>query len=622
MTLLAAAGIYLVLDVNSPLPNQHLNRYEPWTTYNDIYMTHVFQVVNEFSGYNNTLAFFAGNEIINDRISASNSPTYVKAVIRDMKHFIKQNGNRPIPVGYSAADDLSYRISLAEYLECYEADPLESVDFYGVNSYQWCGDQTFYTSGYNHLVRDYSSYSKPIFFSEYGCNEVLPRMFKEVETIYSLQMTSVFSGGLVYEFAQEPNNYGLVDYDEWGNVKLLPDFFTFKEQISKVEDVPLSKKLLLQNQKAHDGKTSRNKQHQKKVCELQYSNLDISKGIPRSMGDSIVKTFAAQDKGKFVPLTRQDMTTHFKIFGVDGNLISETPTVKAVPEPVADPNDSISGKYKNSNPDNNEKTDDKEKENGVDKEIEKDYNDETEIENEEKDNDDDDDDDENNNLHEEILILPTSHSNHTNETNKKTNKKTNHKKEGKKKDNSKGRKDNKTKHLEKERENREKQDEKQKRKHDKKIRKQQEKEQKRIKQQKKKLEQERKKQLEQKKKEKETELKRVKKPKNNGKKKPQLKDKHKVPTNNLSNKHKKSKITRTKFKQNTKSHQQKQFLESRPHSSPSDKHNLPHPSKQSKKQTKPNHTKIHTKIGKNEMKHQFEADVNSNKKRKPLYIEI
>ena len=345
MTLLAAAGIYLVLDVNSPIIGQHLNRYEPWTTYNDKYIGHVFHVVNEFSGYNNTLAFFAGNEIVNDKTSATNSPVYIKAVIRDMKHFIKTNSVRTIPVGYSAADDLSYRISLADYLECYETDPLETVDFYGVNTYQWCGEQTFFTSGYNNLVRDYSTYSKPIFFSEYGCNEVLPRLFNEVSSIYSSEMTSVFSGGLVYEFAQEPNNYGLVDYDELGNVKLLPDFFAFKEQISKVQDVPLSKKLILQNQQNFQSKGIRKQKPKRKVCELKYANLDISKGIPRSMGESLVKSFHKQEKGKYVPLTQEDMTSNFKILSVDGTVFNKKPIVKPVPEPIADPQDSISCKY-------------------------------------------------------------------------------------------------------------------------------------------------------------------------------------------------------------------------------------------------------------------------------------
>lgn len=86
-----------------------------------------------------------------------------------MKTYIEYNSPRTIPVGYSAADDLQYRISLSDYLECIDKNPNESVDFYGVNSYQWCGEQTFYTSGYNVLVDDYSTYSRPVFFSEYVC---------------------------------------------------------------------------------------------------------------------------------------------------------------------------------------------------------------------------------------------------------------------------------------------------------------------------------------------------------------------------------------------------------------------------------------------------------------------
>lgn len=57
MTMLANAGIYLVLDVNSPKPGQSLNRYEPWSSYNPNYVNHILKVVHQFSGYNNTLAF-------------------------------------------------------------------------------------------------------------------------------------------------------------------------------------------------------------------------------------------------------------------------------------------------------------------------------------------------------------------------------------------------------------------------------------------------------------------------------------------------------------------------------------------------------------------------------------
>lgn len=167
MSLLAAAGIFLVLDVNSPLPGHHLNRYEPWTSYNQEYLKNILEVVDHFSSYNNTLAFFAGNEVINDKQSASASPVYVKAVVRDIKQYIANNLKRQIPVGYSAADDLEFRVPLSEYLECAAESKFDSVDFYGVNSYQWCGEQTFYTSGYNMLVDAYANYTKPVILSEY-----------------------------------------------------------------------------------------------------------------------------------------------------------------------------------------------------------------------------------------------------------------------------------------------------------------------------------------------------------------------------------------------------------------------------------------------------------------------
>lgn len=166
MTMLASAGIYLVIDVNSPLPNHHLNRYEPWTTYNKEYLKNVYQVVDQFSEYNNTLGFFAGNEVVNDKVSATNSAVYIKALVRDIKNYIEHHAPRIIPVGYSAADDLRYRVSLSEYLQCVDATLSDSVDFYGVNSYQWCGKQTMQSSGYDKLVKAYSDFRQPIFFSE------------------------------------------------------------------------------------------------------------------------------------------------------------------------------------------------------------------------------------------------------------------------------------------------------------------------------------------------------------------------------------------------------------------------------------------------------------------------
>lgn len=165
MSIFNAAGIYLILDVNSGKEGQHINRYEPWTTYTSDYLEHVFTVQKGFSSYPNTMAFFAGNELVNDNTSASVSPAYIRAVTRDMRDFARKNLPRVVPIGYSAADDIKYRVELSDYLSC---DAPGRADFYGVNTYQWCGDQTFESSRYDELTAAYENSSIPVMFSEYA----------------------------------------------------------------------------------------------------------------------------------------------------------------------------------------------------------------------------------------------------------------------------------------------------------------------------------------------------------------------------------------------------------------------------------------------------------------------
>lgn len=322
MSLLASAGIYVFLDVNSPLPGQHLHRYEPWTSYNMQYLEHVFKVVHHFSGYNNTAGFFAGNEVVNDPELANALPVYIKALVRDMKQYIRNHAPRSVPVGYSAADDLLYRVPLSEYLECVDergdvsTAALTGVDFYGVNLYQWCGEQTYTTSGYDVLVDLYSGYSRPVFFLEYGCNEVTPRGFLEVGTMFGRSMTGVFSGGLVYEFTQEANNYGLVEEVD-GVVYLLDDFEAFRKQLDMVEPTA--------------GSLRRGRAQILPVCREEYPPLDVSRGVPLPVAAQLVKNGVAGRRGELVPLTKQQLSTTKRVVCADG---SDYPREVAVEEVV------------------------------------------------------------------------------------------------------------------------------------------------------------------------------------------------------------------------------------------------------------------------------------------------
>jgi hypothetical protein len=234
MTALAAAGIYLALDVNTP--KYSINQASPAGSYNKEYLQSIFATIDEFSKYSNTLLFFSGNEVINS-IPTTKAAPYVKAVTRDMKQYIGNRKYRQIPVGYSAADIDENRVETAHYMNCGTDD--ERSDFFAFNDYSWCDPSTFSTSTWQQKVQAFSNYSIPIFLSEYGCVKTT-RKFQEVATLYGTQMTSVYSGGLVYEYSKEGTAapqalYGLVDVSG-SSVSERPDFQSLQ---SAFKDTPL-----------------------------------------------------------------------------------------------------------------------------------------------------------------------------------------------------------------------------------------------------------------------------------------------------------------------------------------------------------------------------------------------
>ncbi|KAJ5584611.1 glycolipid-anchored surface protein 5 precursor [Penicillium hispanicum] len=226
MNALADAGIYLVLDVNTP--KYSLNRAEPKASYNDVYLQYIFATVEMFAKYDNTLAFFSGNEVINDAKSSSAAP-YVKAVTRDLRQYLRSRKLRTVPVGYSAADIDTNRLEMAEYMNCGTDD--ERSDFFAFNDYSWCDPSSFTTSGWDQKVKNFTGYGIPLFLSEYGCN-TNTRKFEEVSALYSTKMTGVYSGGLVYEYSEEGSNYGLVKISG-DDVTDRPDYDALKSAYSK-----------------------------------------------------------------------------------------------------------------------------------------------------------------------------------------------------------------------------------------------------------------------------------------------------------------------------------------------------------------------------------------------------
>ncbi|KAK9453992.1 Glucanosyltransferase-domain-containing protein [Dipodascopsis uninucleata] len=319
MSIFNAVGIYVILDVNSPLPGESIHRNDPWESYNENYLKRVFSIIDAFKGYPNILGFFAGNEVFNDAVSSSVSPPYIRAVQRDIKNYISKHANRTIPVGYSAADDNQIRVAGWEYLQCTtgeNATDISRSDFYGLNTYQWCsGRDEYQTSGYGAIATAFNGSSIPILFSEYGCNYKTPRTFDEVDGgVYSDRLLGIIDGGLVYEYSEESNQYGLVKIASNGSVTLKQDYSYLQEAY---EDMNYTSWL---ETSSFSGSSAPN--CNSTLITSMYPNFNSSLDLPDCPATDMLNHGSGNNNiGKLVDLTNYE--TSYTIYDTDGNEITD-----------------------------------------------------------------------------------------------------------------------------------------------------------------------------------------------------------------------------------------------------------------------------------------------------------
>lgn len=206
MSAFADVGIYLFVDLETF--DTSISQTDPYwdSTLLDAYE----KVLDTFQGYDNLAGVFVGNEVLTTTNGSWAAP-YVKAAARDVKAYRDSKGYRQIPVGYAAADIADLRPMLQDYMAC-STNSSDDLDFFSLNAYEWCGDNTYEGSGYSELEKNATGYSIPIFFSETGCNTSPPRTFEDQSAIFGDDMADTWSGAIIYEWIQEANDYGLISY--------------------------------------------------------------------------------------------------------------------------------------------------------------------------------------------------------------------------------------------------------------------------------------------------------------------------------------------------------------------------------------------------------------------------
>ncbi|KAJ3118089.1 1,3-beta-glucanosyltransferase gas1 [Phlyctochytrium bullatum] len=204
--------MYLLLDLGRQ--DFSLNREQPSYTYS--LFKRYTETFDAFANYSNVLGYFAGNEVINSKATASAAP-YTKALIRDLKRYA-QRFPRYIPIGYASSDDSEIRLDSITYFSCGEDE--ETVDFFGLNMYEWCGNSTYESSGFKDRTQEMKYSTAPVIVSEYGCNAIRPRIFTEVEAIFGPEML-------------QENGYGIIQRNS-GGVGFRPvpyEFTNFKNRM-------------------------------------------------------------------------------------------------------------------------------------------------------------------------------------------------------------------------------------------------------------------------------------------------------------------------------------------------------------------------------------------------------
>ncbi|KAJ7751485.1 1,3-beta-glucanosyltransferase [Mycena maculata] len=210
MSTLSNAGIYVILDLTLPLNGSIDTTLPAWSTNT---LDQYLRTIDAFEKYDNVLAYNIGNEVILP--SATQSAPFIVAAARDIRAYLNSKSSSAL-VGYAAIDGSSSFVeNVADFLACNRsAEPGNaSIDLYGLNDYQWCGNASSNT--FNGLNSQFANYGVPAYFSEFGSEDCSPnpRVWTEVPVMFNSSMTDVWSGGCAFSYfsaSSRGHQFGMV----------------------------------------------------------------------------------------------------------------------------------------------------------------------------------------------------------------------------------------------------------------------------------------------------------------------------------------------------------------------------------------------------------------------------
>jgi hypothetical protein len=126
-------------------------------------------------------------------------------------------------------------------------------------------------------------------------------------------MTGVFSGGLVYEFTQEENDYGIVKINQDESAEILKEFDSLQDAFEKSPDNPTI-----------PSNTPKPARPVKCPPQASFENITANLTLPTTLGAEYIKSGVDKTKfkkGKFV--TNPTLTIKYTIKKSDGNELKE-----------------------------------------------------------------------------------------------------------------------------------------------------------------------------------------------------------------------------------------------------------------------------------------------------------